>query len=579
MALLKKDIKKFAIVYWFEILLIAIMSLLVIINLDWRYFAADEGYNVTMGQYILKNNWLPKIWDGKNIITTINGNDFNDSLICINLNYGAYYLTALLQLLFGKNTFLIRLPFALMGIVSAVVWYKFVHIVTNKTVSKIFLTIYSLSIPIIIYIRNANYFAPSLLFIGCMYLYYKKGAIENKTNYWIKFVVYSFIQFHINYMLFIFTIIPILFDFVINYKLRTSFVIAYMSVFISTAPFFIWMRYNFYLLNSQYRNIVPMDFVTGYYRFIEQIWHIFFYVAPIPVLLAIFFIHHLFQKLRYKNRMLDGVNIKKDPGENKKVWIFLTFALLFNFVFLSFFTLEFETRYYLAIFPLLYFIVSLIIYKIYKTDKVFSVTLLALLLFTNTLNKVPFNITSLMGLDMNSKFVRTVISSPIPHTYLPDGNQTTSSLKYESYFFKYISSFYQSFDDEIKVLVTFLNENAKDNDTINTFGTLPWTNSIQYYTNLKLVNNLRPGFGSWANDLEYYNANKYHHLVSFPDELVNWVILSDNSIDEKLLALYTDETKYKKILLPKNLPGMSNDIWLYDFQPSDSYVVLYRKIE
>ncbi len=154
------------------------MALLVFVNLDWRYFASDESYNVTMGQYILKNHGFPKIWDGKNIITTINGNDFNDDLICINLNYGAYYITAFMQLIFGKNTYIIRLPFAFMGIFSAIIWFKYFKIVTQTGIAKIFLIIYCLSIPLIIYFRNANYFAPSLFFMGLMYLFYKKGEKE-----------------------------------------------------------------------------------------------------------------------------------------------------------------------------------------------------------------------------------------------------------------------------------------------------------------------------------------------------------------------------------------------------------------
>ena len=46
---MKNRVLMFVKQYWFEILIVFIMSMLVFINLDWRYFAADEENNVTMG--------------------------------------------------------------------------------------------------------------------------------------------------------------------------------------------------------------------------------------------------------------------------------------------------------------------------------------------------------------------------------------------------------------------------------------------------------------------------------------------------------------------------------------------------
>ncbi len=583
--LIKYKTIRFVKKYWLESLLISIMALLIFVNLDWRYFASDESYNVTMGQYILKNHGLPKIWDGENIITTINGNDFNDDLICINLNYGAYYITAFMQLIFGKNTYIIRLPFAFMGIFSAIIWYKYFKKITHTGIAKIFLTIYCLSIPLIIYFRNANYFAPSLFFIGLMYLYYKKGEKENKKTLWTLFILFSIIQFHINYMLFIFTIFPILFDYLIARNFKLSFFISYAVIFVNTFPFFLWMRYNFSLLQSEYRSAFLMDFSLGYYRFIEQFWHVSFYIAPIIPLLAIYFVCKLFKKKKHdKNFIYDiqFIRVKEKIFPNKFV-ISLIFTILFNFVFLCFFTNEFETRYYLAIFPFLYISIAIIIYKLFTIDKLASVIMILLLLFTNVINYIPYNIVAMLQLDMNNNVVRTLISSPIPRSYISDGNQSVSSLDYRSDFIEYISSYSKPVKDSINVIMTYLNENASSEDTVNAFGTESWTNSIQYYTNLRLVNNLRPGFDSWAKDKNYYNADKFYKLVFCPDELVDWVIVSNPLIGEKVNSvnrIYLDSKKYKKIVLKTNLSNMANDIWLYNFGPynKNETIIIYRKL-
>ena len=527
----------------------------------------------------MRNNWLPKVWDGKNIITTINGNEFNEDLICINLNYGAYYITALMQLLFPNNTYLIRLPFAIMGVISSIVWYQYFWKIANINVARIFLLIYGISIPIIIYTRNANYFAPSLLFMGLMRLLYKSGVNDNKLKIWILFTLVAVVQFHINYMLFIFTIIPILFDYIIVGQYHNKFFIAYGIILFVTVPFFIWMRYNFYLLDSQYRNIVFMDFQIGYYRFIEQIWHISFYIAPIPIILLFYFACKVLYRAKKKNVGTDNLKLKSRNDKNEiKLRYSLMFTIIFNFIFLSFFTYEFETRYYLAVFPFMYFVISMIIYKIYRMEKIIASVLLCMLLFTNIINRVPYSISSLINVDMNNDTIRMVISSPIPKTYIADGNRTVASLKFESYFIKYLISFHKPVEDEIEILVNYLNENAQDNDTITTFGTSPWTNGIQYYTHLRLVNNLRRGYGSWANDLHYYNADKYYSLVYCPDELVDWVVYSED-INDELLKIYNDSLKYERIVLRKNLPGMRNDIWLYNFDTTkeELYVILYKR--
>lgn len=566
--------------HWFEILIVFIMSLLVFINLDWRYFAADEAYNVTMGQYIIKNNGIPKVWDGQNIITTINGNDFNNDLVCINLNYGAYYITALAQLLFGKNTYLIRLPFAIMGIISSIVWYEYSKKTINGNVARIFLLLYSLSIPIIIYIRNANYFAPSLLSVGLMHLYYRNCLQTNRKKDYFLFILFSFIQFHINYMLFVFAIIPILFDSVVTKRCTKSFIVSYIIVFLTTFPFFVWMRYNFNLLGSSYRSVVEIDFLTGHYRLIEQIWHMSFYVAPILPLVAILFVIKALHRKRY-GKTLDGL-VDKKQNKNFGLYLSLSFTILFSFVFLSFFTYEFETRYYLSIIPFLYILVAILVYEIFNMERICSVIMLILLLFTNVINMIPYNITNLLNLDMNDKGIRAVISSPMPSTFISDGNYSVDSLIYNSYFWEYISTYCVPVKDEVNALVNYLNENANPGDTIATFGTDAWTNSIQYYTDLKLVNNLRKNYGSWANDSYYPNADRFFQLVYCPDELVDWAILPSALYgSDDLINVYLDSSKYECILIEKNIGGMANDIWLYNFGPRDkvSYVVLYKRIK
>lgn len=558
--------------YWLEILSLLIMSLLVLINLNVRYFAADEGYNVTMGQYILRNNWIPKVWDGRNIITTINGNDFNNNFILTNLNWGAYYLSALAQLLFGHSEYFIRLPFALFGIFSSLIWYKyFIYKTNDKNISKIFLVIYCLSISIIIYSRNANYFSPSLFFMGLMYLYNYKSIHQKKRIHTALYIIFCFIQFHVNYMLFLFTFIPLLFEILIEKKVTKIFLFKNILVTLITLPFFIWMRYNFDIYNSNYRNITLIPFKTGYIRFLEQFWHLNYFIAPIFILLFIKISIDFLYKKKKKIPIDDGIlsNFK-----NLKIiihWHWL-FSIFFNLIFLTFFTLEYETRYYLAIFPFLFISVAYIINNIYKKDKIISFIILGLILFSNIINMIPFQIAHIINKDEKNSFIKYIIQEPVPSAYKEDYNLN-------SYFLRYVSHYTKNYVDEVHALVSYLNENAKNDDVINVGVIDPWVNSIQYYSDLRLVNNLRLNFGSWANDKDYYNAERYYNLVSYPDEKVDWVIYTDNPEVVNIMNLYMNNDEYEKIYIDKTLSGMQNDIWLYSFESlkSPKKIMIFKK--
>lgn len=59
-------------------------------------------------------------------------------------------------------------------------------------------------------------------------------------------------------------------------------------------------------------------------------------------------------------------------------------------------------------------------------------------------------------------------------------------------------------------------------------------------------------------------------MIFCPDELVDWVIVSNPLVEEKINIvnrIYLDPNKYKKIVLKTNLSNMANDIWLYSFGP------------
>lgn len=74
-------------------LLVIIMMVLSLSNLANRYLWYDEAHTALMGRNVLEYG-VPKVWNGEYLITTSNGNDFNDSLIIVKDGWVQYYLAA-----------------------------------------------------------------------------------------------------------------------------------------------------------------------------------------------------------------------------------------------------------------------------------------------------------------------------------------------------------------------------------------------------------------------------------------------------------------------------------------------------
>lgn len=99
-------------------LLVIIMMVLSLSNLANRYLWYDEAHTALMGRNVLEYG-VPKVWNGEYLITTSNGNDFNDSLIIVKDGWVQYYLAALAELL--SPLFNVRVCFVVFGIAGAFV--------------------------------------------------------------------------------------------------------------------------------------------------------------------------------------------------------------------------------------------------------------------------------------------------------------------------------------------------------------------------------------------------------------------------------------------------------------------------
>lgn len=135
---------------------IIIMAILTISNLGNREMWVDEAHSVVLGKRVLQYGY-PRVWDGQNLASYYNGADFIGNFVEILLNWFPYYLTAF-GLIFTGSLFGIRIWFVVIGLLSALYFYRFAkELVGDKKVANLALWLYCLSVPIIIYIRVAYY--------------------------------------------------------------------------------------------------------------------------------------------------------------------------------------------------------------------------------------------------------------------------------------------------------------------------------------------------------------------------------------------------------------------------------------
>jgi len=300
------------------ILLITIMSVLSLANLGNRYLWYDEAHTALMGRNVLKYG-VPKVWDGEYLITTSNGNDFNDSLIIVKDGFVQYYLAA-----FGELTSSFahpRLIFVLLGIVGAIVFYLLTKQLTdNDKISLIALFLYCTSIPIILYIRQVRYYSPCILFGLLTLLTYLLAIKTNKLKHWIAFSISSILLYHSLYLFFMIIMIAIFIRYVLydRNKIHTKgLLISLSAVFIFTFPLFLYNQSFLNNLGDQRSSFQGFGYLLlqapGY------LWQLNSYFFPFIGLGLIYVFMYLIKRItNRKKKILDNdmltMNRKKSPN-------------------------------------------------------------------------------------------------------------------------------------------------------------------------------------------------------------------------------------------------------------------------
>ncbi len=596
--------------------LILIMAVLAFMNLGNRYLSIDESVNAMLGRNILKFGY-PAAWDGQNLITSRNGNELSDKLVFMQSNWLSFYLSAFGQLinimLNGDalgSVVCMRAVFVLVGIVGAIYFYFLTRRLTNNaSISIIALCLYTLSVQVLLYIRVTYYLSPALTFtIMTVYFYIKYMEKLNVLN-WIGFTFSSILLFHSLYIFFFIAVLVLGLSYILFDRKRSNFpgiALSLSCIAVLTLP---WYIYNRMTLNQA--GIIGFTGVEYFWQLIlGYLWQIHTYFFPfIPlILIYLFYTYITSRKKKNKNFVAkrshldntpDWINITyrdnkiftmPKPGkrfsivETRNKFIIVGYVIC-NLLIVSLFDNLLERKWLIISIPFLYILNSYIVNYLYKKDRVFGLTILCLIIFTNIINISPY--IAIKESNLNPKIVESFIKSPVPFfssTKIGYSNKKAGLSEFlnnkcnvTSYFIDFLEEISNEYSDADKGMINFLQKYGNKNDKVYVVGYQYET--IAYYTGMTVVNRLNPSWKAFPSEYKNYpNASRYEYLTKYPIEQCDWII--ERKIDEPKylngkLPVWYDEDFFERFYInyPEADPWF--EIWAHTFFTDKSYPGFY----
>ncbi len=552
----------------FVTIIILIMSILSFLNLGYRNMWTDEAINVVTGRNIVQYG-TPRVWDGKNLIgggtNDIIPHYTKDSLIEYRYDFLPRYMAAFAQL-FGKSNFCLRLPFVIIGITSAFLFYLLAKEMTNnKNVVIYSYILYAFSAQIIVYIRVAYYYSLVLFMMNILYLFFIKYIKTNKVKWLILYMLSLYLIYHTNHLFFGVALSATLLTGIIFFRnkvITKRFILAMLLVGGGILPFVLW------------RNMVTASYggganTQGIYNFLMQmigyLWNIQAYQFPFITLTLFLIIKKVIlfvTKKRFINKN-DGLKAKRktiDP------YIFLLIStILINVFAISYFTYDYAARYLLGSISACYILTIMFIEYIFKGDRVFK-GIVIIMLFTNLINYTPYFM--IKNTDLAQKRIVNAIVKPAAPFYevkwlsanysLEEYLNTETNIR--CYLYEYLTGVFSVYNDSSKGIDLFFEKYSNEGDSVYVYGNI--ADSVLYYTDLNLVY-----------PKNHRNSNfPIMNLVTRDEDYIDWIIVTaydKNSLADESLFWINNPNYECYVLNYYNVTCMP-ELWSYYFKmPKD----------
>ncbi|GAH63219.1 unnamed protein product, partial [marine sediment metagenome] len=181
-------------------LLVLVAAGLLFLGLGNAFLWEDEAYTASLARNVLRTG-LPTAWDGENLLAWRNGRNLNEELISREA-WVQYYLAAASFALLGESALAARLPFALLGLATIVVFYYFTARHLKHRGRALLCTAFlALSVPFLLYSRTARYYTPAM-FLGTICWFLSLDLTLRRKRNLVLFAICCALFFHTNYVVF-----------------------------------------------------------------------------------------------------------------------------------------------------------------------------------------------------------------------------------------------------------------------------------------------------------------------------------------------------------------------------------------
>jgi hypothetical protein len=518
-------------IFWL-IIILALGAFFLLYHLDQRPFWQDEAETAGLARNVLKYG-VPRAYDGVNIISQEHGREYDHNYLWRWSPWLQIYVAAAAFRLGGLNTYVGRLPFALLGLLCIFLTYQLVNRHLHHRPWALWAAaLVAFSVPFLLFARQCRYYSLGTAFT-LLSLYAFMSDWQKRTLPAVILCVSIGLLFHTNYLLFFSFVLPALIAAVWLYpeKLpwKRTLLVALFIIIIIFPGFFLFKI-------EQQSNFINL--VTIPHHLVKYFGGLLQFIIPLPIVLY----------LAWKWRRVIGTRpaLPQEPGE--RFVLFLTLISLGNIVLLSP-APQCEFRYLVHLIPLAAIILGWVILRAWSYYQVAGALLAGMLLLTNWLYIVPMDWLHIINRPMLAD--RLMLTSPNLPLRL------------------FLTELICGAPDVNGDLIHFFQAHARPGDIIlTTYGDLP----LQFYTPFQVLGGLQrqralPRPPDWVVSRWDVRFDRAYQLLDSEQYIKNRLSLAAN---------------YRPVLLPCEDAAYGNrpDPYSHHFTPaatSMARLVIYKK--
>lgn len=600
-----EKLKKFLNPFWGIIIIMILSTILILPSISNSMLWKDEAITSQIGYNTLKYGY-PSIWDGKNLISSTDGNSFNSILVSSNYEWLQFYIVAASIAIFGKTTFAARAPFAILSILSVFVIWKIAKRIYNQSWKQNLCSLlYLLNTQFLLYAGQARYYSLVLLFSSLSILFFLKLHDRMSTDYQNKqplttqfkhaflgfknldtclFTLSISLAFHSNRVsgaALVLALLGYMFIKRVVYSIQIG-----LPMIVGAATWGIWYIVNSIILKAPSfgTDTLESHFFT---KFLMCIWKIHTYFFPI-ITLGILYV--LFRIIFSKQRTI------KEGGYHTCLFFLL---IVSNILVVSLPRWGIINHYFVLVLISAPFITFRFIEYFYRNSKILTPIILLLIFVCNIFSIWPYyllpkdvsannEVNNLLSANYTQTTNYGIISSPSTNSdfRIESLNDYKNKLSIRSYLYDYcrtLGTYQISYLDE---LINLLNQKARPDETIAFLGVE--FEPIMYYTDLRVVNNMSTKLRPWSDYFSSYpNQEKFEHLTYVPDGEIDWIVFKNDGFEYTMLDnpnfVKENIQDFEIFYLEQPDVPLSNtadlDYHFFETPTTDKRVIVYHRIK